>query len=406
MTRQPTLLQINLSANVGSHGRIAEEIGKAALENGWRSVIAYGRSANVSQSELIRVGSNIDIYEHLIETRLFDNHGLASRLATKRFVEKVKELKPDIIHLHNIHGYYLNYRILFEYLNHVDIPVVWTLHDSWSFTGHCGQYLMVDCLKWQSGCNHCPQHKEEYPSSYVDRSEKNYALKMALFPANKYLHLVPVSNWMADNVLHSFLKDADVRVINNGIDINTFAPSQKQKVCAKIHILGVSNIWTPYKGLFDFYKLRELLNEDEYEITLVGLTANQVKQLPKGIRGIERTQSVNELAKLYATSDIFVNPTYCDTFPTVNIESLACGTPVITYNVGGSPEIIDEETGWVLNKGDVEAIAQCVRKMTNESPEEIENRRGKCRDRAVRLYNKEDRYKDYIGLYKELLNEK
>lgn len=401
-----TLLQINLSANVGSHGRIAEELGKLAIQEGWHSVIAYGRAAATSQSELVRIGNKIDIYEHLIETRLFDNHGLASRSATKRFIDNVKEIKPDIIHLHNIHGYYLNYRILFEYLNHVDIPIVWTLHDSWSFTGHCGQYLMADCLKWQSGCNHCPQHKEEYPSSYVDRSERNYALKKALFPANKHLHIVPVSNWMADNVRHSFLKDADVRVINNGIDVNMFKPLQERKDSTKIQILGVSNVWTSYKGLCDFYKLRELLNEDEYDITLVGLTANQIKQLPKGIIGIERTQSVNELAKLYASSDIFVNPTYCDTFPTVNIESLACGTPVITYNVGGSPEIIDEETGWVVNKGDVEAIAQCIKNVANESAEETEKRKSKCRERAVRQYNKDDRFKDYIELYKELLNEK
>ena len=275
MSKSPTLLQINLSANVGSHGRIAEEIGKMAMEQGWRSLIAYGRAANPSKNELIRVGTNLDIYEHLIETRLFDNHGLASRCATKRFIEKVKELKPDIIHLHNIHGYYMNYRILFEYLNHVDIPIVWTLHDSWSFTGHCGQYLMADCMKWQSGCSHCPQHKEEYPTSYVDRSEKNYALKKTLFSANKHLHLVPVSKWMADNVRHSFMKDADIRVINNGIDVNTFVPLQIQKGDEKIQILGVSNVWTSYKGLYDFYKLRELLDEDEYDITLVGLTANQ-----------------------------------------------------------------------------------------------------------------------------------
>lgn len=406
MSKTPILLQINEMANVGSHGRIAEETGKTAILNGWRSVIAYGRAANLSKSELIHIGSNFDIYEHLIETRLFDNHGLASRCATKKFVEKVKEIKPDIIHLHNIHGYYLNYRILFDYLNRVDVPIVWTLHDSWSFTGHCGQYLMADCMKWQSGCNHCPQHKEEYPSSYVDRSEKNYALKKALFPANKHLHLVPVSNWMADNVRHSFLKDVDVRVINNGIDINTFKPSKERKESERIHILGVSNVWTSYKGLFDFYKLRELLNEGDFDITLVGLTANQIKQLPKGIIGIERTQSVNELAKLYATSDLFVNPTYCDTFPTVNIESLACGTPVITYNVGGSPEIIDEETGWVFKKGDVEAIAQCIKNVAKESAEETGNRKSKCRERAVRLYNKEDRYQDYIDLYRELLNEK
>ena len=393
-----TILQINLSANVGSHGRIAEEIGKAAIEQGWRSVIAYGRAANPSKNVLIRIGSNFDIYEHLIETRLFDNHGLASRCATKRFVEKVKELKPNLIHLHNIHGYYLNYQILFEYLNQLDIPIVWTLHDCWSFTGHCGQYLMVECRKWENGCNHCPQHKKEYPSSYTDRSRKNYELKKTLFSANKNLHIVPVSEWMADNVRHSFFKNADVRVIHNGIDIEIFKPLAERTKGSKMQILGVSNVWTAYKGLNDFNKLRNLLSEDEFDITLVGLTKAQVAELPKGIKGVERTQSVSELAELYANSDYFVNPTYCDTFPTVNIEALACGTPVITYNVGGSPEAVDEDTGWVVPKGDVEAIAAILK-----SGKEVQ--RIACRERAVKNYNKKDRYKDYITLYKELLNE-
>jgi len=400
-----TILQINLSANVGSHGRIAEEIGKAVMEQGWRSVIAYGRSANPSKNELVRIGSTFDVYEHLIETRLFDNHGLASRCATKRFIEKTKVLKPDIIHLHNIHGYYLNYRIIFEYLNKLDIPIVWTLHDCWSFTGHCGQYLMVDCRKWEIGCNNCPQHKEEYPSSYIDRSGRNYELKKSLFSANKHLHIVPVSEWMADNVRHSFFKNADVRVIHNGIDIQTFKPRTDRKKNTKTRILGVSNVWTAYKGLKDFYKLRDMLSEDDFDITLVGLTKAQILELPHGIIGVERTQSVSELADIYANSDFFVNPTYCDTFPTVNIEALACGTPVITYNVGGSPEAVDKATGWVVPKGDVEAIAAIVKRESIKDESEIEVQRKACRERSVSEYNKEDRYKDYITLYKELLHE-
>ena len=403
MTKSPSLLQINLSANVGSTGRIAEDIGKLIKEKGWRSVIAYGRFASSSKSELIRIGRDIDLYEHLIETRLFDNHGLASRCATKKFIERAKELKPDIIHLHNIHGYYLNYRILFEYLNQLDIPVVWTFHDCWPFTGHCGQYLMVDCHKWESGCGHCPQHKEEYPFSYADRSRKNYELKKSLFSANKYLHIVPVSEWMAGNVRRSFFRNADVRVINNGINTNSFKPQTERKKNTKIQILGVSNVWTAYKGLNDFYKLRSLLNEDDYDITLVGLTKSQIARLPNGIFGVERTQSISQLAELYANSDFFVNPTYCDTFPTVNIEALACGTPVLTYKVGGSPETIDRFTGWVFEKGDVLAIAKTLNDISHESIEDTEERRNRCRIRAVEKYDKDDRYNDYMTLYKELL---
>lgn len=399
-----TLLQINLSANVGSTGRIAEEIGKLAMKNGWRSIIAYGRIAAKSESELIRIGNNWDIKEHLIETRLFDNHGLASRCATKRFVEQIKALKPDVIHLHNIHGYYLNYRILFEYLNQTNIPIVWTLHDCWSFTGHCGQYLMADCRKWEYGCSHCPQHKEEYPSSYVDRSKHNYDLKKILFSSNHNLHIVPVSNWMAENVRHSFLKGADMKVIHNGIDLQVFKPDKGSQKGSKTCVLGVSNVWTAYKGLYDFYQLRRILKQDEYNITLVGLSESQIKHLPEGIKGIKRTDSIEQLVELYSSSDYFVNPTYCDTFPTVNIEAIACGTPVITYNVGGSPEVIDDTTGKVVEKGDIKAIAQAIIDFSHERLENNEARRIRCRERAEAYYNRNDRYNDYITLYKDLVN--
>ena len=148
----PTLLQINLSANWGSHGKIAAQIGDVAISHGWESYIAYGRACNPCSSKLIKIGGQWDIYEHLIETRLFDNHGLASRRATKKFIKQIDELKPDIIHLHNIHGYYLNYRILFEYLQGLSIPVVWTLHDFWAVTGHCGHFIQANCNKWKTGC--------------------------------------------------------------------------------------------------------------------------------------------------------------------------------------------------------------------------------------------------------------
>ena len=265
----PTLLQIDSSANASSHGKIAEAIGRLVLEQGWRSVMAYGRRVNPSRSELIRVGSGYDLKEHGLESRLLDNHGLASRAATRKFLQQVDEIKPDIVHLHNIHGYYLNYKFLFEYLNARDIPVVWTLHDCWSFTGHCAHFVTTGCEKWKTGCYACPL-KGDYPKSLVDRSRRNYELKKALFTVNKNLHIVCVSDWLAGLVSDSFFKGKDIRVIKNGVDLNVFKPQQRQQ-STKCRVLGVSGVWTKEKGLDDIYRLRLLLDKNRYEIFLVGL---------------------------------------------------------------------------------------------------------------------------------------
>lgn len=394
-----TLLQINLSANVGSTGRIAEEIGKFAMKQGWRSIMAYGRFAGTSESELIRVGNDLDIKEHLIETRLFDNHGLASRRATKHFVEQIKALKPDVIHLHNIHGYYLNYRILFEYLNQTNIPVVWTLHDCWAFTGHCGHFVMAECERWKTGCGCCPITHTEYPKAFIDRSARNYKLKSAVFEANNNLHIVTVSEWLAGLVKDSFLKGKDIRVINNGIDINVFKPIP-MKHDGRFRVLGVSNLWSGVKGLPDFIRLREILDKEQYEIVIVGLTKEQIAELPAGIVGIGRTASVAELAAYYSSANVFVNPTYADTFPTVNLEALACGTPIVTYKTGGSPESVDPDTGAVVSQGDVEAMANAIKSICSKDKRIYEE---VCREKAVLKYDKLDRYEEYLSLYHKIM---
>lgn len=399
MTKSGTLLQINLSANVGSTGRIAEEIGKFVILNGWRSVIAYGRFASKSESELIKVGNDWAIKEHLIETRLFDHHGLASRRATRHFVEQIKALKPDIIHLHNIHGYYLNYRILFDYLNKTNIPIVWTLHDCWAFTGHCGHFIMANCERWKIGCGHCPITHTEYPKAFIDRSARNYKLKSEIFGANQNLHIVTVSEWLAGLVRQSFLKDKDIRVINNGIDLNVFKPSPIKRD-GRYRVLGVSNLWSEVKGLPDIVRLRELLDKVKYEIVVVGVSKEQIANLPEGIVAIERTASASELATYYSSANVFVNTTYADTFPTVNLEALACGTPVVTYKTGGSPESVDAETGAVVEQGDINAMAEAIKEICSQGKQTFSDR---CRRMAEKKFGKMDRYNDYITLYNELL---
>lgn len=394
----PRLLQIDSCLNMLSTGRITESIGKLAIERGWEVHIVHGaryaRPGSCMQS--YQAASKWGEYSHFAEGLLLDNHGLASRNSTRRVVDYIKKIKPDLVQLHCIHGYYLNYKILFEYLNTTNIPVVWTFHDCWAFTGHCAHFVTVGCEKWKTGCFDCPL-KGDYPKSFFDFSRRNYGLKKNLFSSNTNLHIVAVSEWLAKLAKESFLGDKDIRVINNGVDINKFKPQDISKN-NKFKILDVASAWVESKGLYDFYKLRELLPQDEYEITLIGLTSKQIEELPKGINGIVRTNSVEELAQLYSDADAFVNPTYADSFPTVNMEALACGTPVVTYRTGGSPEIIDEKTGVVVEQGDIEGLVRAITKMKDKPLDSHD-----CRERALLKFDKDQRFVDYINLYEELI---
>lgn len=399
------LLQINSVVNSGSTGRIAEEIAHTAIASGWESYIAFGRNERYSESNLIRIGNDLGIKMHGLQTRLFDRHGLGSVKSTKLFIQQVDKIKPDIIHLHNIHGYYINIEILFNYLSKVDVPVVWTLHDCWSITGHCTHFSYVGCEKWRTKCYSCPQ-KNEYPASlFIDRSEKNYILKNELFNSLSNLTLVPVSQWLSDILKDSFLQKYPTNVINNGINTSVFKPSGNNEIREryglqnKFILLGVASIWSQRKGLEDFIELSKTLGAD-YQIILVGLTRKQKDQLPVEILGIERTESVEELAELYASSDVYINTTYEDTFPTTNLESLACGTPVITYNTGGSPESIDESTGIVVEQGNISKLVEAIRVIKDNGKQYYSDA---CVNRVNRLYKKEDRYKEYIDLYESLI---
>lgn len=396
----PTLLQFNCTANWGSTGKIAEQINLVAAAKGWKTYIVYGRSVNQSQSKLVRIGNTASQAVALAEARLFDNDGLANRIATMRLVKKIKEIKPDIIHLHNLHGYYINYKILFEYLNSTTIPVVWTLHDCWSFTGHCSHFVGANCEKWKTHCADCPL-KKAYPASWwLDQSKRNYDLKKRLFSANKNLHIVAVSQWLAELVKQSYLKNADIRVINNGVDINTFSPNISEKV-PKFSILGVSSVWTKSKGLHDFYHLRETLSADQYDITLVGLSDNQIKLLPQGIKGIARTNSVEELVHYYNSADVVLSLSYGESMGLTPVEGMACGTPAIVYNNTAQPELVAPNTGIVVNQGNIQELCQAIYTIQNNGKQYYSSA---CRNRAETYYNKEARYQEYVDLYKELIS--
>lgn len=396
----PTLLQIDSCLNMLSTGRITESIGKLAIKNGWEVYIVHGAryARQGSCMKSIQAESKLGEYLHYAEGLFLDNHGLSSSRATKKIIEHIMDIQPDVVQLHCIHGYYLNYKLLFEYLNTTNIPIVWTFHDCWAFTGHCAHFVTSSCYKWRDGgCHDCPR-KGDYPKSYVDRSRRNYELKKALFSNCKNLHIVTVSKWLASFTRESFFSVKDIRIINNGVDVNLFKPSCG-KTNDRFKIIDVASAWGEEKGLYDFYRIRELLPIDQYDITLVGLTQKQIECLPMGIKGISRTNSINELARLYSEANVMVNPTYADSFPTVNMEALACGTPVITYRTGGSPEIIDEKTGVVIEQGDVEGLVSAIIKM-KEFPLSSYD----CRNRAVKEFDKDKRFSDYITLYESLIN--
>ena len=399
------LLQINTALNTTSTGRITEAIGLSAMKHGHESYAAYSSiGPGGSRSQTIKIGSDLDRYLHGVKTRVLDRHGFGSGGATRELVDQIRDIAPDVIGMHNLHGYYLNIEVLFHYLKEVQKPVVWTFHDCWPFTGHCAYYDRVDCKKWKTECHSCPQ-KKRYPASYgLDNSRKNFRDKRELFTGLENLTIVTPSHWLKNEVEQSFLQEYPVKVIHNGIDLETFQPGTDHlpdavKNIKKKIVLGVASVWDDRKGLQDFQKLAPMLG-DEYRIVLVGLNKDQVKELPEGITGLTRTENIMQLASLYSVAKAFVNPTWSDNFPTTNIEALACGTPVITYNTGGSPEAVDDSTGFVIDQGDLKGIIRSLQKISEKGRESY---RTKCRQRAVDHYNKEDRFQDYVDLYNEIM---
>ena len=378
------------------------------MKAGWDNYIAYSKGRDgvkESQSKLVPVGSRISVGIHGLLTRFFDMHGLGSWLATSRFVKEIERLCPDVIHIHNIHGYFLNYKVLFNYLSKADIPVVWTVHDCWLYTGHCYHYASVGCEKWRKQCEKCPQKKAFPTSIFLDRSKQNYIDKKKAFTSLPNLTIVTVSEWMKNEMSRSFLKDCRYQVIHNGIDLNIFdvqpddkAVREKYGLGDKHIILGLASIWSKEKGWDDFMEMSKMLNENEV-IVMVGVTEEQQKRLPENVVGIRRTENVRQLAELYSAAVAFVNPTWQDNYPTVNLESIACGTPVVTYRTGGSIEAVTEKTGYVVEQGDVKGLLDAVREIERKGNLEY---KADCRAHALANFRKEDRYADYLKLYEDL----
>ena len=385
---------INSVCGIRSTGRICTDLADALTAQGHEVKIAYGRETvpEKSRKYAVRIGSNTDNKLHGLRSRLFDDTGFGSKRATKRFIEWVKSYDPDVVHLHNIHGYYINIELLFRYLAEAEKPVIWTLHDCWSFTGHCAYFDYAECDRWKTGCHNCPQ-KKEYPSSMLaDRSKKNWEEKKKLFTAVKDMVFVTPSEWLAEILGQSYFGKYPVKVINNDIDLSVFRPTEgdfreKNGLTGKKMLLGVASVWDRRKGLKDYIKLSEKL-DDNYRIVLVGLSEEQIKQLPENVIGISRTNNTKELAEIYTAADYFLNLTYEDNYPTVNLEAQACGTPVISYRTGGSTESA-VRFGTVVEKGAVGDVL----KLIQSSPEfekslDFEESRGHAVEKYMELYRR------------------
>ena len=400
------LLQINVEVNYGSTGRIAEHIGKLAIKDGWKSYIAYGRIKKESSSELIPIGDKLGHLNHLVQTRMFDRHGLASTRATKKFIAKIEEIKPTLIQLHNIHGYYINIELLFEFLSTAGIPVVLTLHDCWALTGHCTHFEHIGCEKWMTECNACPQ-SDTYPASWIaDRSTANHQLKKTIFKKVKNLTLVTVSEWLQKTVQKSFLSMVPSTVIRNGIDISIFKPrntdilKEKFQLKDKFIILGVASVWSTNKGLQDFVQLSSLLSDDD-KIVLIGLNKKQIASLPANIIGIERTDNIEGLAEWYSVADIYVNTSVEESFGLTTAEAMACGTPVIVYNSTANPEMVTDEVGHVNAKNNIQELNHNILDVKRKGKKSFTEA---CRHRAITKYDKNNSFIEYIKLYQKLIS--
>ena len=389
------IAQINATCGVGSTGKICVSVSELLSKKGIENYIFY--SAGNSDYPLgIKYSNEKAVKFQTLVSRIFGNYGFESKCITEKLIKELEKIKPDIIHIHNIHSHNCNLKILFSYIRKNGIKVYWTFHDCWAFTAYCPHFDMIGCDKWRTGCRSCPQRKQY--SWFFDRSSYLYNKKMAAINGVDLTVITP-SKWLADLVKKSFFKDFPVKVINNGIDLNIFKPTEsdfreKYALENKYIVLGVAFGWGKRKGLDVFIELANRLDKEKYKIVLVGTDDNVDKLLPDNIISIHRTQNQTELAEIYTTADVFANPTREEVFGLVNLEALACGTPVVTFDTGGSPECIDETCGAVVAKDDTDAMYNEIIRICETKPYSKDD----CLKRAEG-FDKNEKFREYIRLY-------
>ena len=387
----------------GSTGKITKSISALAEQSGYDTFSYYSWTKNYQKSdkENIMVGSFLGKSLHIFRAKLNGKHGCYSRRDTKRLIKRLKEFSPDIINLHILHSWSVNLPLLFDYIKENNIKVVWTFHDCWAFTGQCPHFVMAKCDRWKTGCYECSQYRN-YPSAYVDKTRQMYALKKEWFTGVPDMTIVTPSEWLGNLVKESFFKEYPVRVINNGIDLEIFKPTEsdfreKYSLEDKKIVLGVAFDWGKRKGLDVFVELSRRL-PDNYRIVLVGTSSEIDAQLPKNIITINRTANQAELAEIYSVADVFVNPTREDTYSTVNMEAIACGAPIVSFRTGGSPEMLDDTCSVIVDVDDTDAMEREILRVCEEKPYSAEA----CLERA-KSFNKDDKFEKYIELFDEII---
>lgn len=394
------ILQINSFFSVGGPPRIVNGIYDTLVELGHECKIAAAREKMYAPENSIRIGSNLGVKISALKSRLFDNEGFSAKRATKKLIKEIEVYNPDVIHLHNLHGYYINLDILFNYLKSAGKPVVWTLHDCWSITGHCVHFDYVGCDKWKTACENCPQSKEYPKSLFRDNSRKNYQKKKSAFSGVGNMTLVPVSKWLEGVLQYSFLSNYPTEVLYNGIDLCAFSPKESD-LREKLHlegkriIFGVAQNWGVKKGLNDFKKLYYAMDKEKNALVLVGLPVEMQKEMPEGIICINQTNSKEELAEYYSLADVFLNLSYEETFGLVTLEALACGTPVIVYNRTAVPEIVDKSCGEIVAAGNIDELLQKIESIDKPSLT-------KACVRKAQEFDYKTGYRKYVQLYERL----
>ena len=410
-----SLVEINTVVN-NSTGRIMHDIQREADISGMETLSIVGRRHVYTDVPCVKFGNAVSFWIHVIWTTLTDRHGLEPVLSviyTRKMVRRIREANPDIIHLHNIHGYYLHYPTLMKYLAYeYKGKIIWTFHDLWPITGHCAYYSAVNCDKWMTGCNHCP-NKKRYPVSLgLDGSRKNYETKKELFTLLSNLTITVPSEWMASQVRQSFMGKYPVEVIHNGIDTVVFDHNRliadldiESNKCAdetawsdKKILLSVASIWDERKGLKDLVALSDKLSDD-YVMVIVGLSKHQISRLPKGVIGITRTENIDELVSLYSRAHIFINPSLEESFSLVTVEALSCGCPCIVLDTSAVAELVNDDNGVVLHSHKPEDYLDAIKSIEN---------RGYSREsvRATALkYDNKYMLEGYMRLYGEVLRD-
>ena len=394
------VLQINTVCGILSTGRICTDLAEVLETQGHECKIAYGRM-NVPekyQKYAIKFGNSLTNKLDAGFSRILDNGGLNSKLPTLYLINKIKKFSPDIIHLHNLHGSYLNIKILFKFLKKYNKPVVWTLHDCWTYTGHCAHFTTIGCKKWQTLCSNCP-HKKHYPKSlFLDRSTRNHKLKKKLFTSLNNVTLITPSQWLADVTKQSYMGKYEIHPIPNGVDLEVFKPTEsdfrkKYGLENKKIILGVASAWGKNKGTDEFAALAQTLGDD-FKVVMVGVNENLAKTLPNEILVFPRTKTVKELAEIYTAADVFLNPSRQETMGLTTVEAMACGTPVVTSNCTAVPEVVDENSGIVCENLEIETIKSAILEVLSKNYPNTRKR--------AEQYEKQKQYLKYLNQYEKL----